>query len=253
MSRWLLGLRIEAAKAVASRVVFATAVLTVAGIAAIVISFRAVAASGDPQVLAKLGEAGAAPGWPGMLATAMQVAAPAFLLGITVLHAWFVGREFADGTVVALYGLSVGRGQLAVAKFVLAVGASAAMGVALAVTLLAGGLLLGYGAPSGADAAVLGRIAVLAPFSALVASPVALATTLGRGMLAGIATGFVLLASAQVLVVVGVGGWFPLAVPALWAVSPDAVAPPAVALALAIGVAVSAITAVAWRRLQLDR
>jgi ABC-2 type transport system permease protein len=253
MNRWVLGLRIETTKALASRVVSATAVLTVAGIAAIVISFRAVAASGDPQVLAKLGEAGAAPGWPGMLATALQVAAPAFLLGVTVVHAWMVGREFADGTIVALFGLSIGRGQLAVAKFVLTVGAAVVMGAALAVTLLAGGVLLGYGPPSAADAAVLARIAMLAPFSALVASPVALAATLGRGILPGIATGFVLLASAQVLVVVGVGGWFPLAVPALWALSPDAVTLPAITLALLIGVAVSAITAAAWRRLQLDR
>jgi ABC-2 type transport system permease protein len=253
MTGWLLALRIEFVKVRASRVVLAATSLTVVGIAAIVIAFRAVAASGDPQAIAKLGEAGAAPGWPGLLATALQVAAAAYLLGITVVHAWLSGREFADGTVVALYALSVGRGQLATAKLVLGVATAALMGLGLAVTLLAGGLALGYGVPDSEDLATLARIAVLAPFSALAASPVALAATLGRGLLPGVATGFVLLAAAQVLVVVGVGDWFPLAVPALWALNPDAVVAPAVVLALAVGVAASAATALVWRRLQLDR
>ncbi|MCS0500449.1 ABC transporter permease [Protaetiibacter mangrovi] len=246
-------LRVEWRKARASRVVAATALLTIAGIATIVLSFRGVAASGDPQLIAKLGEAGAAPGWPGLLAIALQVSAPALLLGITVLHSWLAGREFADGTVTGLYALSVGRGQLASAKLLLGVLVAAGMGVALAAVLLVGGLLLGYGPPATADAAVLARVALLAPFSAVVATPVALAATLGRGLLAGVATGFVLLAGAQVLVVAGAGAWFPVAAPALWALDPASVSGAAVAVALAAGALVAALTALVWRRLQLDR
>ncbi|TXK17038.1 ABC transporter permease [Homoserinibacter sp. GY 40078] len=253
MNAMSTALRVEWSKTRASRVVAATTGLTVAGIAAIVLAFRAVAAGGDPDLLAKLGEAGAAPGWPGLTATALQVSGPALLLGITVLVSWFMGREFADGTVTGLYALSVGRGQLAAAKLVLAVLVSAVMGAVLALVLLVGGVILGYGLPSADDAAVLVRLAVLAPFSAVVATPVALAATIGRGLLAGVATGFVLVAAAQVLVVAGAGPWFPTAAPPLWALMPDAVAPLAVVVALAVGVLVGVITGWMWRRLQLDR
>lgn len=246
-------LRVEWRKVRAARVVWSAAALTVAGIAAIVLSFRAVAASGDTDALAKLGEAGAAPGWSGLLATALQVAPPALLLGITVLHAWLAGREFGDGTITGLFSLAIGRGRVLVAKLLLALLVAWWMGVALVLVLLGGGLALGYGAPSAADAAVLARLAVLAPFSALVATPVALAATLGRSLLAGVATGFLLLAAAQVLVVMGAGAWFPVAAPALWALSPDAVPALALVLAVAVGVACIAVTAQLWRRLQLDR
>lgn len=243
----------ETRKAIASRVVLATAAITVLGIAAIVLGFAAAVLTGNADAVAKLGPEAARPGWPGMLASALQVCGAALQLGFGVLQSWIVGREFADGTVAGLFGLAVGRGLLVGVKIALGVMLSVATGAVLVVLLVGAGLLLGFGIPDGEALGALGRLAVLVLLTALVAVPAALAATLGRGLLPGIAVAVVMLASAQVAVIAGAGPWYPVATPALWALDPGAVPPVALALPAALGLGCAALTVVAWRRLQLDR
>jgi ABC-2 type transport system permease protein len=94
---------------------------------------------------------------------------------------------------------------------------------------------------------------VLGVMTAVIATPSALAATLGRGLLPGIATIIVLIASAQVFVLSGASYWYPIAAPAMWAFEPHAVPLLALMLALLVGLGFSALTMLTWSRLQLDR
>jgi ABC-2 type transport system permease protein len=58
---------------------------------------------------------------------------------------------------------------------------------------------------------------------------------------------------AQISVFAGAGPWFPLATPALWAIDPATVPVAAWSLVPLVPVLAAALTAFAWRRLQLDR
>jgi ABC-2 type transport system permease protein len=57
---------------------------------------------------------------------------------------------------------------------------------------------------------------------------------------------------AQVSVLAGLGGWMPLAAPALWALG-TAVSPLQLALLIPFGAIFVALIAQSWRRMQLDR
>jgi ABC-2 type transport system permease protein len=115
------------------------------------------------------------------------------------------------------------------------------------------GLVLGYGRPDGQAVAKLARLLALTGLSGLLATPAAWVATLGRGMLAGIATTITTIAVAQVLVVAGSGAWLPVAAPALWAIDPPAVSAPQLALVTVIPLAFGALAMRSWSRLQLDR
>jgi len=73
-------------------------------------------------------------------------------------------------------------------------------------------------------------------------------------VLAAIGVAVLLLVIAQVSVIAGVGGWMPLAAPALWAVSAGAAASlPQVGLVVPFALVFVAGTLLAWRRLELSR
>jgi ABC-2 type transport system permease protein len=63
-----------------------------------------------------------------------------------------------------------------------------------------------------------GRLVTLTVLSALIATPAAWAATVERGILPSIATTVAIIATAQIMAVAGIGAWFPLAAPALWAI-----------------------------------
>lgn len=244
---------VEARKARASRVMLSTTVILVVGVAALASGMLFGVASGDEQLLAKLGPAAAAGGWSGLVGVVAQITSAGGLLAFGVALSWLFGREFADGTVGGLFALPVRRSTIALAK--LTVFLAWAVGVAVLLTAVVAvlGLAFGYGATDAAGAVEIVRIPVLAVLTALTAVPVAWVATLGRGLLAGIAATVVLLVLAQVMAVIGVGAWVPVVAPALWAIDPDAV--PAVSLAIvpSVPLVFGALCALAWSRLQLDR
>jgi ABC-2 type transport system permease protein len=244
---------VEARKARSARVLWATGILVVGGVAVLAGAMVAAARSGNTEVTAKLGPAAAVGDWSALLGVAAQVTAAGGLLAFGVGISWLTGREFADRTVSGLFGLPVGRGTIAAAK--LAVYAVWALVVCLALTavLPVVGLLVGVGLPTGADLAGLGRQFALGLLTALIAVPAGWAASLGRGLLPGIATAVGILVIAQVAVIARVGSWFPFVAPAFWAMQPSAasatalLAVPLVPLVFGVG------TVWVWRRLQLDR
>ncbi|MDQ0425637.1 ABC transporter permease [Cellulomonas iranensis] len=246
-------LRAEATKLRRSPVGLIATVALVGGTIAVLGGITAAVAGGDPAMIAKAGPA-AALDWTGLLSGAGQVTAAAGMLGCGTVLAWLFAREFTDGTIVGLFALPVTRGRIALAKLAVYACWVALVGVALTSGLLALGLALGYGAPDRAVWAGLARLCVLVLLTGAVTTPVALAATAARSLLAGVGCTVGLVVVAQVGALAGAGGWMPLAAPALWAASGGtAVTTPQLALAVAVGAAAAAAAWWTWSRLTCRR
>jgi ABC-2 type transport system permease protein len=244
---------VEARKAAASRVVASTTVLLVVGVGVLALGMLLAAASGDAQVLAKLGPLAGVPGWAGLVGIVLQITAAAGVLAFGVALSWMFVREFADGTIAALFGLPVSRGAIAVGKLVVYLVWSMAVAVALTGVVAVLGFAMGYGTTDAAGVGTLARIPVLVVLSALIAVPAAWVATIGRGLLPGIAATVVIIVVAQVSAIADVGAWVPFVAPALWAIAPDVVPATALLIVPVVPLAFGALCALAWSRLQLDR
>lgn len=245
-------LAVEARKLALSRVVWSATALLVLGIAVLTGAMVAAAEAGDERILAQLGDVADQTGWERLGAVAAQITAAAGLLGFGVVTAWVVGREFSDRTIGGLFAIPVARATIARAKLVVtAAWVILIAGVLVAVVLIVGTILIGR--PDEDAVAGSARLLVLTCLTGLLATPAAWAATLGRGLLPGIALTVVMMATAQVLAVVGMGAWLPLAAPALWTLDPGSVDALQLGLvALVPGVFIP-LTTRAWSRLQLDR
>jgi ABC-2 type transport system permease protein len=246
-------LAVEARKAASARVVISTTILLAVGIALLAGVATLAAASGNPAMAAKLGPMAAQRGWAGLLATVSQIAAAGGLLAFGVVLSWLLGREFADGTITGLFALPVSRPALALAKLLVYLVWTVGVALLLVLVVAVLGLVTGAGAPDGPAWAGLARLLVLTVLTGLLAVPAGWAATLGRGLLPGIATTVGLIALAQVAVVAGAGGWFPLAAPALWALLPGSVSIGQLALVPLVPFGFGLLTLAAWHRLQLDK
>jgi len=244
---------VEARKLVASRVVQASTVLIVVGIATLTGSLAAAASAGNEQILAQLGDLADEDGWDRLVGIAIQITSAAGLLGFGVVMAFVVGREFTDGTISGLFALPVTRATIVVAKVVVVLAWTAVVAACLIVAVIAIGVVGGYGLPNSAAVDRLARLFVLTVLSGALAVPAAWAATLGRSLLPGIATTIGTIASAQVLVVAGAGAWYPPVAPALWAIDPTNVTTVQLGLVLVVGAVFTAVTVHSWARLQLDR
>ena len=244
---------VEAQKAMASRVMISIAALVVVGIAALSLGMMLGAATGDEQILAKLGPLAGVGGWAGLVGVVAQITAAGGVVAFGVALSWMFGREFADGTVAGLFALPVRRSTIALAKltvyFVWAVGVAALLSGMVAII----GVAFGYGATDASGVGELLRIPVLVVLTALLCVPAAWAATLGRGLLPGIGATVVLVVIAQIFAVIGIGEWVPLVAPALWAITPEAVPVASLLLVPSVPLVFGALCAHAWGRLQLDR
>jgi len=213
----------------------------------------AAATTTDPQLLAKLGPV-ATGDWQGFLLGAAQITGAGGLGGFAVILAWMFGREFGDGTIAGLFALPVRRMTIALAKLIVYVIWVTAMSVLLAIVLCLVGTIAGLGPIEGNTPAMLVRQVALGVMSAAITLPVAWAATLSRSVLGGVSVAIGLVVIAQVSVLAGLGGWMPLAAPALWALSlGTAVSPIQLSLLIPFGATFVVLIAQSWRRLQLDR
>jgi len=213
----------------------------------------AAATTTDPQMLAKLGPV-ADGDWRGFLLGAVQVTGAGGLGGFAVVLAWMFGREFGDGTITGLFALPVRRTTIALAKLIVYVMWVTAMSIMLAIVLSLVGTLAGLGPIDGATWLMLARQVALGVMSAAITLPVAWAATLSRSVLGGVSVAIGLVVVAQVSVLAGLGGWMPLAAPALWAISLGmSVSALQLALVVPFGALFVVLIARSWRRMQLDR
>lgn len=253
MTGLAIALRAEARKFRASRAALGSTVLFVGGLVALSVTFAFAAAAGNVTALAKLGPLADGTPWQVLSGSAVQIAGAGALLACGIVVAWSFGREFLEGTVSGLFALPVGRATIALAKMTIYLAWSTALAVVTAATVAGAGLVAGLGEIDADSVGMLVRLPVLIVCCALLALPAALLATLGRGLLAGIGALAVIVVVSQISVFGGVGPWFPLATPALWAIDPSGVPPGAWWLVPLLPVAAAALTCLAWRRPQLDR
>lgn len=249
----MAAIRAEAVKLSASTVGRVATAAVVLGIAVLSGSMLLAASSDDPQLLAKLGPV-AAGDWHGFLLGAAQITGAGGLGGFAIVLAWMFGREFADGTITGLFALPIRRSRIALAKFVVFGAWALTMSVLLAIVLILVGLISGLGALTELDWEALARQVALGVMSAALTAPVAWAATLGRSVLGGVSVAIGLVVVAQVSVLAGLGGWMPLAAPAMWVISAGGTVT-AVQLSVLVPYLAAAIllTMLSWRGLQLDR
>ncbi len=251
---WRTALAMELRKALAARVVLGVTVALVGGIASLSVVLTSAAHAGRTDLTAKLGPVASLPGWAGYLAAAQQITAAAAVLGFGVALSWLFGREFTDGTITGLFALPVTRPATALAKLLTYALWAVLVAAGLTLVLLAGGLAVGLGAPGSADWSAVARESALVVLSAMVAVPAAWVSSLSRGLLGGIAATVALIVAAQVVVLgAGLGGWFPVSAPALWALAPGTVSALQLALVGVLPLGFGLATLGAWQRLQLDR
>ncbi|WP_159622081.1 ABC transporter permease [Ruania rhizosphaerae] len=253
MNGLLIAVEVELRKAVASRVLGATTIILVLGLVALTVGLELGVRSGNTNVTAQLGPLAALDGWARMVGLVAQITAAGALIAFGVVLSWLVGREFGEGTITSMFALPVARPAIMLAKFAVYLAWVLAVALVITAVLAVVGVALGYGMPHEPELAALARQLVLTALTGLVAFPAAWAATLGRGLLPGIAATIGLVVCGQVMAVAGVGAWFPVAAPALWALDPSAVTAPQLALVGALAGIAVALTVRSWSRLELDR
>src|SRR6478736_4064935 len=134
----------EAVKLAGSTVGRVGSVAIVVGISLLSGAILLAAASGDPQLVAKLGP-GITRDWTGFLLAAAQITGAGGFLGFGVVLSWMFGREFGDGTITGLFALPVRRSTIAFAKLLVYGVWAVAMSLALALLLLLVGAIAGLG------------------------------------------------------------------------------------------------------------
>ena len=252
MNTFLDGLAVEARKDRSSRVLWSTGLLLVLGANGLAATMVLAARSGNAQLVAKLGPQAAAGDWTSMLSAAAQITSAGGLLAFGVGASWLYGREFAEGTVSGLFGLPVSRGRLAGAKLVVYAGWALVISALMTVILLGAGIAIGLGVPDATVFAGLGRQFALGVLTASIAVPAGWASSLGRGLLPGIAASVGILVLAQVAVLADFASWVPFVAPAFWVLQPAASALPLLVVPV-IPILFGAATVIIWRRLQPDR
>jgi len=180
----------------------------------------------NPELSRKLGLVSAkanliaysATDWPTYLGLFGQITAVGGFFFFVMAISWVFGREFADCTLKDMLAVPVQRSSILLAKFVVVAIWSAAM------TLVILTLGLGMGAiiqlPGGSLSVVLRGSAVAAMAACLciaVVLPFALFASAGRGYLLPLGVAVLALITANLVVVVGWGEYFPWAVPMLYA------------------------------------
>jgi ABC-2 type transport system permease protein len=249
-----IAVAVEARKAAASRVLASTTILLVAGVTAISTATTAAVLSGNEQLAAKAGPLAAQGGWTGLLAVADQVTAAAAVGAFGIGLSWLYGREFTEGTITGLFALPVTRPTIALAKLTVYLLWTVATAAVLATTVALAAIVAFREPPDAAAWTGLGRLLALTVMSAVLPLPAAWAATLGRGLLPGIATTVVLMATGQIVAAAGnAGAWFPFAAPALWAIQPGSTSTTQLTISALVATGFGALTLLTWHGLQLDR
>jgi ABC-2 type transport system permease protein len=204
-----------------SRVVLTATVLMALFLPLMGLGFYTVATTGGSGAMAEKAAAMlVGEGWPAFFGLVDQIAAVAVFIGAGVVVGWIFGREHIDRTFPALFSLPVKRGSVAIAKFVVAAAWITVLAVAITIVTLTLGWLSGVGpGTSGEILAGAVRLTLLSLGDGALALTLGLVASVGRGYLPAIGAMIVIVAVAQVAVLLGTGGWFPFAVPGLAAVA----------------------------------
>jgi len=158
--------------------------------------------------------------WPSYLGLLAQMISALGLMGFGFVASWVFGREYSDRTVKDLLALPLPRSYIVISKLVVV----AAWSILLSLILLAAALVIGglIGLSGGSNEVVLhGAYAygVTALLTLILCTPVAFFASYGRGYLPPMGFVIMTLLIGQFIVAVGIGPYFPWAIPGLYSVA----------------------------------
>lgn len=189
-----------------------------------------------------------------------QILSVAVLAAGGFTTAWAFGQPFADGTAGASFGLTVSRTTIALARSLVVLASLAAVVFAATIVGVTLAALAGATLPEGPPSTPpdLGQAIATALTAGLLgiglALPFAWVATVTRSAFGTVGVLIAVIATTQVIVLLGAGSWFPYAAPSLWtgmggAEAAAAVGLPQLALTAAVGPIALVAVWHAWRRL----
>jgi ABC-type transport system involved in multi-copper enzyme maturation permease subunit len=146
-----------------------------------------------------------------------QIIAGVGLIGFGFVTSWVFGREYSDRTVKDLLALPVSRSSIVLSKFMVVIIWCVLLSFILfAFGLIAGGIiqLSGWSSEIAFHSAYIFTVTSL--LTILLCTPVAFFASYGRGYLSPIGFVIIALAIAQFIWFVGLGPYFPWAIPVLY-------------------------------------
>lgn len=177
----------------------------------------------NPDMAAKLGMVGTKASllgrndWAGYVGLLIQTMASVGYIGFGFVTSWVFGREYSDRTMKDILALPISRSSIVGAKFLVVIIWCAL----LSIILFAVGVIIGqFLTISGWSMYVLStsatRFFTTAFLTLFLCTPVAFFASYGRGLIA--ALGFVILSlvMAQFIGLVGLGPYFPWAIPGVY-------------------------------------
>jgi ABC-2 type transport system permease protein len=191
--------------------------------------------------------------WPTFLNLMGQATTVGGAILFAFLAAWVVGREFADRTLRGLLANPTPRRTIVVAKAIVI----ASWGLTISAWVLALGMAIGglIGLPDWSSADTIRTITSIVVAMVLTIGLQAWAmffAGVGRGYIAPLAWAVAMVATSQVLSVLGWGSWFPWSVPAILSGAGGSQVEPVSAAAVVVVMVVAGVGVVAtvtwWER-----
>ncbi len=186
--------------------------------------------------------------WTSYLALLAEIISAGGFFFFIIAISWVFGREFADGTIKDLLAVPVRRGVIVLAKFITSGVWSAVIG---AVILVLGFVLGGVMRLPGASAAVFfkGLYTNVITIGLIIAVilPYALFASLGRGYILPMALAVLTLVAANLIMVLGLGDYFPWAIPILYAQGQTSLQPVSFVILLVTSIAGMILTYLYWK------
>ena len=191
--------------------------------------------------------------WPGFFNLLAQAVPVGGAILFSILTAWCFGREFSDHTLKELLALPASRSSIVLAKFaVIAIWTFCMSVLVLLVALLVGWLVDIPGWTNELARTSLADILGAALLTICLLPFVSFAASAAGGYLPAFGWTILMVALAQISIVMGWGDWFPWAIPALFAgaLGPRAgqLGPHSYVLILLACLVGSAVTLLWWQR-----
>jgi ABC-2 type transport system permease protein len=177
----------------------------------------------NPEIAAKLGLIGTKSSlfgkndWAGFVGLLIQSMASIGYIGFGFVTSWTFGREFSDRTLKDILALPVSRSSIVISKFILVF----IWCVLLTLILFSVGLFVGWtidipGWSSQVFQQFTRKFFVTSFLTLLLCTPVGFFASYGRGIIAPIGFLILSLVMAQFIGLVGLGPWFPWAIPGVY-------------------------------------
>jgi len=191
--------------------------------------------------------------WTSYLVLFAQIVAMGGFFFFVLAISWVFGREFADGTLKDMLAVPVPRLSILLAKFIVAAVWAALIIIMVSIFGLLMGVLLGL--PGGSPQVILQGVRVTLVTACLAVAgvlPFALLASVGRGYLLPIGAAVLILITANLVVILGWGEYFPWAVPMLYAQGESALTPASYWIVFITSLAGMAATYLWWQRADLQ-